>query len=408
MTRGNIEYWIDHASEHPENNGIQRVSRYLARGLQDLGRESGFELEFRCWDERRERPRPATRREIRKFGRFNGPERSSTSSPWWWRSARRPCDWLLVPETTYATREGMLRDADLASDLIADAHSRGLKVAFLFHDLLPVTIGDDEPQRLRHEQYARALSKADLLLPVSAFAAGELRTFFRARDLPAPRIDVCGLAGEFVGHQRVTTIREPDGGSGVEILCVSSMSPRKNQRGLLRAFNAFCREHPVAKVRLTLVGHFFRPWLDEIERLAEGNPRVVIAGYRDDSGLAELYRRAHFTVFPSIAEGYGMPIVESLWFGKPCLCANFDAMAEVSAGGGCLLVDTRSDQALEDGLRRLILDTELRRRLTMEAVARPTTTWLKYAGRVLTAIDRASGRPEPESAAAFLGACARP
>ena len=103
-----------------------------------------------------------------------------------------------------------------------------------------------------------------------------------------------------------------------------------------------------------------------------------------------------------------MPIVESLWFGKPCLCANFDAMAEVSAGGGCLLVDTRSDQALEDGLTRLILDTELRRRLTMEAVARPTPTWLKYAGRVLTAIGRASGRPEPESAAAFLGACARP
>ena len=36
MTRGNIEYWIDHASEHPENNGIQRVCRYLARGLREL------------------------------------------------------------------------------------------------------------------------------------------------------------------------------------------------------------------------------------------------------------------------------------------------------------------------------------------------------------------------------------
>jgi len=261
MTHGNVEYWIDHASEHPENNGIQRVSRYLARGLQTLGQELGFELEFRCWDERRRRPRRATRREIGKFGRWNGPQKSPLFASWWRRSGHKSSDWLLVPEATYTTRHSILRERDLASDLIDDAHARGLKVAFIFHDLLPITIGDDEPQRSRHDQYVRALSKADLVLPVSFFSANELRGYFNARGLPPPRMEACQLAGEFVGCERITKLGAPEDTGRVEILCVSSMSPRKNQRGLLGAFNAFCREHPDTKVRLTLVGHFFRPWL---------------------------------------------------------------------------------------------------------------------------------------------------
>jgi glycosyltransferase involved in cell wall biosynthesis len=395
MTRGNIEYWIDHASEHPENNGIQRVSRYLARELQTLGRDRGFELEFRCWDEKRQRPRRATRREIGKFGRWNGPRQSPLYAGWWRRSGGKSCDWLMVPELTYTTRHGVLRDSDLASDLIDDAHARGLRAAVICHDLLPITIGDDEPQRLRHEQYARALSKADLVLPVSLFVADELHAYFRAHDLATPYMEACQLAGEFVGWERVTQPAAAADGGPVEILCVSSMSSRKNQHGLVRAFNAFCREHPDTKVRLRLVGHFFRPWLDGLERLAEGNPRIVIAGYTDDRGLVELYRDADFTVFPSIAEGYGMPIVESLWFGKPCLCANFGAMVEAGASGGCLQVDMKSDAALKDGLTRLILDEELRRRLAASAVARPMRTWLQYAALVLAALDRARGAGEP-------------
>jgi glycosyltransferase involved in cell wall biosynthesis len=394
MTGGSIEYWIDHACAHPENNGIQRVSRYLARGLQSLGRERGFELEFRCWDEIRKRPRRATRREIGKFGRWNGPQRSPLYTSWWPRSSR-PSDWLIIPEATYTTRHSVLRDTDLSAGLIADAHARGLKVAFVFHDLLPFTADDDELRRSRHEQYARALSKADLVLAISAFSANEISEYLHDRGLAPPRVEACPLAAEFVGWERVAAVAPPRDSGDIEILCVSSMSARKNQFGLVRAFNGFCREHPDTKVRLRLVGHFHRPWLDELERLTEGNPRIVIAGYADDRGLVELYRRADFTVFPSIAEGYGMPIAESLWFGKPCLCADFGAMAEVSAEGGCLQVDTRSDAALKDGLARLILDRELRKELTARAVARPLRTWRQYAAHVLSALERAPGARDP-------------
>ncbi len=396
MTHGNIEYWIDHACEHPENNGIQRVSRYLARGLQTLGRERGFELEFRCWDEKRRRPRRATRREIRNFGRWNGPQPSPLYASWWRRS-RSPCGWLLIPETTYTTRESVLRDSDLAAELIADAHARGLKTAFIFHDLLPLTFDDDVPRQSRYQQYARALAKADLVLPISFCVADELRAYFHDHGLASPRLEACPLGGEFVGWERVTELAPSSDSGDVEILCVSSMSARKNQYGLVRAFNAFCREHPDVKVRLRLVGHFHRPWLDELERLVDGNSRIVITGFTDDHGLVELYRRADFTAFPSVAEGYGMPIAESLWFGKPCLCADFGAMAEVAAGGGCLQVDTRSDSALQEGLTRLILDRELRERLAARAVVRPIRTWLEYAGEVVAALDRAPGLRAPAS-----------
>ena len=49
-----------------------------------------------------------------------------------------------------------------------------------------------------------------------------------------------------------------------------------------------------------------------------------------------MYRECAFAAFPSVEEGYGLPIIESLWFGKPCLCAGFGSMAEIAEAGGCL------------------------------------------------------------------------
>ena len=67
--------------------------------------------------------------------------------------------------------------------------------------------------------------------------------------------------------------------------------------------------------------------------------------------------------FKNVPEGFGLPIMESLWHGKPCLCAGFGAMGEIAEGGGCLTVDVRFSAEIFDGIRRLVFDRELRRRL---------------------------------------------
>jgi glycosyltransferase involved in cell wall biosynthesis len=359
---GRIHYWVDCACELDENNGIQRVCRYLARGLE----EQGQRLVYRRWSDSRSRPTFFTRRRLQPLARWQGPRLiDAPRGPSWWldlTQAPRPGDWLLVPDTTYgrATRSGghETRAHDLSAALIDHVHARGMKIAFIVHDLLPIELPDD-PLRELHIERTVAIARADLVLPVSDHAADAVTRYFRDTPLPS---------------------------RPVEILCVSTIAPRKNQLTLLQAFEAFCLERPDVDVRLTLAGRSYSPSSDQIVHIARANPRVALAGFLSDADVIAAYDRAHFSVFPSIAEGYGLPIVESLWLGKPCLCANFGSMAEIAAGGGCFTVDTWSTAALKNGLERLILNPALRQELTASVIHRPMRTWRNYAGHLLAVL----------------------
>ncbi len=73
-----------------------------------------------------------------------------------------------------------------------------------------------------------------------------------------------------------------------------------------------------------------------------------------------------------------MPIVESIWHGRPCLCANQGVMAELAADGGCMTVDVDDTRALSAALERLVADAGLRQQLSIEASRRRLKTWQGY------------------------------
>ena len=94
-----------------------------------------------------------------------------------------------------------------------------------------------------------------------------------------------------------------------------------------------------------------------------------------EAELWSLYRTASFTVFPSLTEGFGLPIAESLICGTPVITSNYGAMAEAARAGGALLVDPRNVGEITDAMRRLLTDAEQLRQLADEAQGRtwPTT-----------------------------------
>ncbi len=95
------------------------------------------------------------------------------------------------------------------------------------------------------------------------------------------------------------------------------------------------------------------------------------------------YRVARFTVFPSLNEGFGLPLAESLGCGTPAITSNFGAMREIAeGGGGALLVDPRNDRSITDAMRALLSDDVLLERLRREAASRPIRTWDAYADEV--------------------------
>lgn len=132
------------------------------------------------------------------------------------------------------------------------------------------------------------------------------------------------------------------------------MEPRKNQLALLKALNRLHQRRPELNVRLDVVGGLHDAVAAEARREAsQSGGRIQLHEYVSDAALHALMRNCDATVFVSLAEGFGLPIVESLWQGKPSMCSTIGSMGEIAAGGGCLVVDPHDADDIEHGLERL-------------------------------------------------------
>lgn len=171
------------------------------------------------------------------------------------------------------------------------------------------------------------------------------------------------------------------------VLCVGSHEPRKNHLGVLHAARLLWQEG--ARFSLLFVGGNswgsgpFRRWVAELT--ADGAPVEVVSGI-GDTELWALYHAAHFTLFPSFSEGFGLPVVESLACGTPVVTSDVGAMRETAAAGGALLVDPRDHRDIAAAMRRLLTDDELHATLSAQARRRPVRTWDAYADEVRAAL----------------------
>ena len=132
------------------------------------------------------------------------------------------------------------------------------------------------------------------------------------------------------------------------VLSVGSLQPRKNLPRLLEAW----RRLPVVDWDLSLVlvgatGQTFRS-----VQLAGDAPNVEFAGYVSDQDLAAVYTGAAMFVFPSLYEGFGLPVLEAMACGTPVVCSSATALPEVVGDAG-ILVDPYDPDSIADGIRRM-------------------------------------------------------
>ena len=102
--------------------------------------------------------------------------------------------------------------------------------------------------------------------------------------------------------------------------------------------------------------------------------------------MTQLYDSARATLFPTIAEGCGLPLLESLWMGRPCVCSDLPVLRENTDGGGCLPVAPNDPAAWKIAIRRIVTDDTLQRRLATEATTRPLPTWSEAARSIVDAL----------------------
>jgi glycosyltransferase involved in cell wall biosynthesis len=298
--------------------------------------------------------------------------------------------WLLLPE---------LMESDHARSVTEFARERKMRVAGIFHDAIawkhPATVQHWTSRQ--HAAYMRAFADLDVVIAVSRESAAHFLEFLESENLPPPVIRVCGLAAEMPGEVRTTTLQET-AGDPLKILCVSTLEPRKNHIGVL---NAFQEAVQCLRSRVNLELHLVGAPYDAAPEIAGGilaltrrNPSLIWHPRVDRQELADHYRSCDFTIFGSSIEGFGIPVLESLWFGKPCLCSNQGPMAENAEGGGCLTVDVRAPHALAGGIVRLAAESGLRHQLAQEAITRPLKTWEGYARDILAILKEVGASSE--------------
>lgn len=258
-------------------------------------------------------------------------------------------------------------------------------------DLIPVTSGDTTSPGMS-DAFARslaALRHGVRLAPISGAAATEYegwRMMLAATGIAGPEITPVVLPVEAVestaadieaARLRFTV------GTWPLVLVVGSHEPRKNHLAILHAAELLWREGHAFS--LTFIGgnswngESFQRRLHELRSI--GRP-VEAASKISDDQLWAAYRLARFSVFPSLNEGFGLPVAESLAVGTPAITSDFGSMAEIAADGGALVVDPHDDRAIADAMRTLLLDDEKLDELSVAALARPRRTWDDYAAEL--------------------------
>jgi glycosyltransferase involved in cell wall biosynthesis len=385
------------------------VARRLGRTLQEIGQDPIFVV----WEENPGRYVLPTDAEHEILSRFNGPQitnsarfsqspgsRTTLTSILDARPGVEP--WLLLSEVLM---ESVFRP------IRRFAQERAIKLAAIFYDSIPVLRPDlCSPQiSNNHGLYMLGLAECNLALPISYFSARCLEDFWREAGVTTMcRVVADVLAGEFGGSRR-STARPVTPSMPVKILCVSTLEPRKNHRKLIEACLWISESYPDLDWSLTLVGNrYFGAFelADWIEEVAKRNSRIKWLGVVDDATLNQLYQECSFTVYPSLLEGFGLPIVESMWHGRPCICFNQGVMAELAEEGGCYTVDVTDAIGLGAAIRELSTNEELRTRLTEEAAARPLKTWKDYAFELCVAVAKepVRGSSEPHVNGNLTGA----
>ncbi|HYP13436.1 MAG TPA: glycosyltransferase, partial [Bryobacteraceae bacterium] len=328
---------VTNAVRDPANSGVIRVTRRLARSLQDV-----TDPLFVIWDSGSRQYVLPTKEEFDQLSQFNGPTPTSPDDLSPAPSDRRVLDQVLAERKPW--RPVLLMTETMIErefeHIRSYAAGRSLTTAAIFYDAIPVLRPElcNREMRENHAAYMRGLASCDLVLPISSFSQSSLLDLWREWGIrPSPQVHTAQLPGEFEGVLRNEAISSLQANQ-VRILCVSTVEPRKNHRLLLAAFLRMQRTHPELDCSLTLVGNRYAgadDLAEYVQRICRENEQVQWLGVVDDPRLSELYRTSSFTVYSSTIEGFGMPIVESLWHGRPCLCHSSGVMAELAQEGGC-------------------------------------------------------------------------
>lgn len=268
---------------------------------------------------------------------------------------------------------------------------RGIEVTATIHDLAWKRFPDTFPFRDRLKldlMLSTVVRQADKLIAVSESTKRDLLKFFP--HLSKSRIKVIhhGFDGEFFGSQLSSTeLSEKLSNFKLQtsgfMLYVGALQPRKNLVRLIRAFEQMKTDRPEAKLVLAGEAAWLSDGVLEAQRKSQYRDDIILTGRVSFEDLRALYQGARAFVFPSLYEGFGLPLLESFASGTPVLTADNSSLREV-AGDGAVYCDAFDTKDITEKMTQLWADETLRTNLIQKGNGRlERFSWDKCAQETL-------------------------
>ena len=279
-----------------------------------------------------------------------------------------PDDVLLIPNLCWDSRVNTWPKLE---------RSPGRRAA-IFHDAMPLQIrGQTYNNEGGFVRYIQNLAHLDLVICISQEVKQDLLRLWRDLDISAKPTVVLPWPMPFAG-------KRPDNRPNLaaqRLVYVSRLMLRKNHMILLDACERLWRQGMAFSLDLVGMADAFTDTAKILFRVAQlrGRGRALRwLKHISEKELSRAYQACSFTVFPSQMEGFGFPIIESLWHLRPVICGRNGAIGETAAGGGCLQIDQNNVGELADAIRQLLTDESAYNGLYAEAEARTFRRWSDY------------------------------
>ncbi|WP_254223935.1 glycosyltransferase family 4 protein [Burkholderia multivorans] len=279
------------------------------------------------------------------------------------------------------------------NDCLRRVREEGVRVSILFYDTIPDKFpyfyGPGFPDIYR-AWLRDTLSLADFSFSISENTKRDVIEFAERSGLRVPAIKVIRLGDEI--HRSDTesmALRSDISNLDKYVLSVGTVECRKNHIVLLNAYRLLASEGKCDLPKLVIVGR--EGWLDySIKFQVENDPavagKIFVMSDISDSELDYLYKNALFTVYPALYEGWGLPVAESLRYGKQCITSSTSSMMEIAPGLTRFAHPLKVEQWARQIEELYLNSTQLSEETARVVAGYRGTSWMQSAQQVLAGL----------------------
>ena len=366
----NIIYYVDNTCRVSYNTGIERVVRILGKYLSQ--KTNLFLVKF---DINTSKFVDISHEERLHMSNFNGITYNINNL-----DLNQSNKWFILGELIYPP---------LIQKVFEEARRNNMKIATIFYDDIPCKLNKYWDLNVvgYFVTYIKYILTSDIIFPISHYSYSRLLVHYYKSTIVKDiynYIVPCVLPGEFQNVERNNTYNFSTTENKYHILCIGTIEPRKNQISLVEAVKLSKYSH---KIKLIFVGRSTNDsYYMRFIKMIEQNINIIYHQNVTDEQLINLYINSHLTVYPSFEEGFGLPICESIWYCRPCICMNSGAMDEIAKNGGCIKIDCTKPDQIAMAIDQFLSDQNLRAQLVHEINNVKIKTWNEYANEVISNI----------------------